>query len=397
MKGSGVHPEIRVKEEEEEHSPFGPSRLKAIILCPGRVKMSEGLPDHKSEAAAEGTVAHRLCEMKLNGKRMPNKGTIIIEKGHDIEVTKEMQDAVKMYVYYIDLLRRKYPDDVELVEGKVTVPSTPDVWGTVDYSLAVAFKTLYVVDFKFGKGIEVFAENNPQLIAYALGAGGEMIETYQKVVMVIIQPRIYGEHIKVWETTPQQLMDFFQYKVDPVIEEAKQDDPPLNPSEEACQWCRAANICPAFAKHALTVARVDFRAYSDINPDEIAKSTSIEQVLEVYHKLPLLKQFIKAVEGRVYGDLEAGQDVPGYKLVQGRKSRSWKDENATAVFLRHVNVEPYESKMLSPAKVEKLLNKTKKKEVQDFIDVKHGNPIIAREDDKRPAIVMTADDFNEFV
>ena len=396
MKGSRTTPEIRGK---EEHSPFGPSSLKAIMLCPGRVKMSEGLPDHKSEAAAEGTVAHRLCEMKLNGRRMPNKGTIIIEEGYEIEVTKEMQDAVKVYVDYINLLKNKHINDncTEFIEGKVTVPSTPDVWGTVDYSLDVPFDPLYVVDFKYGKGIEIFPDNNPQLMAYALGIAGLLIETYRKVVMIIIQPRVLKDHIKVWEASPQHLMNYFQDKVKPAIEQAKQDDPPLNPSTEACQWCRAANICPAFAKHALTVAQADFKDYSDIKPDEIVKSTSIEQVLEVYHKLPLLKQFIKAVEGRVYGDLESRQDVPGYKLVQGRKSRSWKDENATAVFLRHVNVEPYESKMLSPAKVEKLLNKTKKKEVQDYIDVKHGNPIIAREDDKRPAITIAADDFNEFI
>ena len=108
MKGSRTTPEIRGK---EEHSPFGPSSLKAIMLCPGRVKMSEGLPDHTSLAAAEGTVAHRLCEMKFRGKRMPNKGKIVTEEGYEIEVTKEMQDAVKVYVDYINVLRNKHPGE----------------------------------------------------------------------------------------------------------------------------------------------------------------------------------------------------------------------------------------------------------------------------------------------
>ena len=161
-------------------------------------------------------------------------------------------------------------------------------------------------------------------------------------------------------------------------------------------WCRGKAICPALATQALQVAQEDFKDFANIKPDEVVESVSIEKIVEVYKQLPLLKQFIKAIEGRVFGDLSAGIPVPGLKLVNGRRSKSWNDDNETILFLDKNGIDPYEQKLLSPAKAIKALDKTGKKEVEKLYTVNDGKPVVVSNTDKRKAITTAADDFAEF-
>ena len=105
--------------------------------------------------------------------------------------------------------------------------------------------------------------------------------------------------------------------------------------------------------------------------------------------------FIKAVEGRVFSELSKGLTVPGYKLVAGKRSRRWINEQAAEKCLRGNGIDPYEYSMLSPAKAEKVLGKAKK-EVQRFIEVSEGNPVIVPETDKRSAISIATIDFKKY-
>ena len=383
----------------QAHSEIGPSSIGAVIRCPGRVKLSRGLADITSFAAAQGTVAHSLCEKLLIKKRLPKIGTIIKQDGHDIEVDKEMLDAAKLYKGHIDDIReatKALLSSTEKVEarGSLGFLGIPEIFGTADYSLSVPFHTLYIRDFKYGSGIVVDAKHNKQLMCYALIAGQDLFETYQYINLGIVQPRGRdGKIFKVWETTPKEILDWVREGLYPAVKVAMGDDAPLNPGERQCMWCKASSMCPELAKQALTVAQADFADFADIKPDEIVDSVDINKVVKVYEKLPLLKAFIKAVEGRVFGDLSAGLGVPGYKLVNGRKSKSWKDEKEAETYLGYHGVEPFEKKMLSPAKAIKALDKAEKKEVMSLIKINDGNPTIAVSDDKREAITMASDDF----
>ncbi len=379
------------------HSEVGPSSIADIILCPGRVRMQRGLEDSSSFAAAQGTVAHKIGENKLQGKRFPKKGITIEEDGHVIDIDDELINAVTVYVNHIQAIREISPsayatEGIE-VYGDLAWLGLPEVFGTADYVRNIPFQTLYIRDYKHGAGVPVNAENNPQLMTYALIAAQEMIETYDTINVGIVQPR--GKDtakIKEWGTTPQALLDWAHNVLAPTVKLALSDDAPLNPGEKQCRWCRAQGSCPALTKHALQVAQADFKDFSDIQPDAVIESVPIEKIIQVYEQLPLLKTFIKAVEGRIFSELEAGNTVPGYKLVHGRRSRSWKNEEAVVALLRSKKIEPYEYNLLTPAKAEIALGKDKK-EVADLIQVDLGKPTIAPEDDKRKAITTAQDDF----
>jgi len=381
---------------DNQHSEVGPSSIADIILCPGRVRMQRGLENKSSFAAAQGTVAHKIGEDKLQGKRFPPKGGMVTEDGHAIDIDDEMIGAVKIYIDHINEIRQAtglaYAAEGIEVFGDMSWLGMPEVFGTADYVMSIPFKTLYVRDYKHGAGVQVDVEDNPQLMTYALIAGGEMIETYDTINLAIVQPRGGGETVKVWETEPERLMTWAEDVLKPAVRLALSSDAPLVPGEKQCRWCRAQGICPAIAKQALQVAQADFTDFSDIRPDEVVDGIPIEKVLQIYEQLPLLKTFIKAVEGRVFGDLEAGNPVPGYKLVHGRASRSWKNEDAVVALLRSKKIEPYEYKILSPAKVEKALGKSKN-EVSDLIQIDLGSPTIARDDDPRKTISTAQEDF----
>ncbi len=380
------------------HSEVGPSGIGDTILCPGRVRMQRGCEDKTSFAAAEGTVAHEIGEARLLTKPTYALSEVLNIEGHEIQITTEMLDAVQLYIDHINDLRSIKGEATETVEssGDLSWLGLPEVFGTADYTRAYPFQTLYVRDYKHGQGVLVDAEDNPQLMTYALIAGQEMFSTYAAINMGIVQPRGKGgEQVKVWETTPDKVLEWAEKVLKPTVKLALSDDAPLNPGEKQCQWCRAKDICPALATKALQVAQEDFKDFADIKPDEMVESVPIEKVAQVYSQIGLLKSFIKAVEGRVFSELSSGNEVPGYKLVSGRRSRSWTDEKAAEDCLRGKGIDPYEYKILSPNKAEKALGKAKK-EVQELIKVSEGNPVIVPEDDKRKAIDMAAQDFHQY-
>ncbi|RLB85442.1 MAG: hypothetical protein DRH26_18280, partial [Deltaproteobacteria bacterium] len=257
--------------------------------------------------------------------------------------------------------------------------------------------TLYIRDLKYGSGIMVNPENNPQLMCYALIAGQKLFDTFQTINLGIVQPRSRdGATIKTWETTPNEILDWARETLHPIVKVALSDEASLNPGEKQCRWCKAQGICPELAKQALQVAQKDFKDYADIRPDEIVESVSIKKVAQVYKQLPLLKKFIKAVEERVFNTLALGEKVDGYKLVKGKKSRAWQDELTTVKALKKLGIDPYVLKVVSPAQAEKQLDKAGKKEVQSLICVSEGEPSIVKESDKREAITTAADDFAAF-
>ena len=132
----------KVVTEPEQHSEIGPSGISSIILCPGKVRMSRGIERKSSFAAAEGTVAHGICEKLLNGKKAPKIGTIIEQEGFKITVDKEMIDSCKMYLDHINDIRdgaKQFGSSEETIEknGSLKFLELPELFGTADYSLYI--------------------------------------------------------------------------------------------------------------------------------------------------------------------------------------------------------------------------------------------------------------------
>jgi len=386
---------------QPEHSPVGPSSLSATILCPGRVAMQDGQPDHTSFVAAEGTVAHQIGEERLNGKPGYSLGQVVEQDGYQITVGQDMLDAVTVYLDTINEIRQAHKDmaSIELIEGKVAVPGVPECYGTADYVLAVPFYRLTVVDYKHGQGVLVSPENSAQGMAYALGAAGDMLETYQEVEIVIVQPRGKGgEQVKRWITSPEQLLTWRDDVLAPAAAAAMECElgEGLNPGEQQCRWCSGSGRCPALADMALVAAQEDFAGVvSNLDPTE-PSTFSAAQLAEAYEKLPLIKTWVKAVEGRAY-DEAVINNLPGYKIVKGRRSRKWKDEAVAAGMLGQlVGDAAYKpSSLISPAQAEKLLKGGDKKKLKELIAVSDGKPVVVAESDNREAVNMIAEEFKK--
>ena len=387
-----------------EHSPVGPSSIEAIIMCPGRVKLSENLPDHTSFAAAQGTVAHAICEKALKKESLKGykPGDTVAQDGYDIPIDRDMHDTVAVYTEFINDIRGAYShlSTKEVIEGEISLDHVglPEIYGTVDHALSIPFDTLYVTDYKHGTGVLVSPENNPQVMTYALGVAGDLLHTYNKVVLSIVQPRARtGDKIKTWTTTPLEIEAFLTDTLKPAVKTALSGNAHLTPGEKQCQWCKAVSICPEVAKQSMLTAQEDFKTFAEINPTN-PDSFTIDQLAQVYKQLPLFKKWIKAVEGRVFGELATGNKIAGFKIVKGRRSRSWQDSAKAEQFLQDtLQDKAFEKKLLSPAKAEKLLDKQGKKEVKKLILVSDGKPSIVKDSDKRAAVSIAADDFKHLI
>jgi hypothetical protein len=267
----------------------------------------------------------------------------------------------------------------------------PDMFGTADIIIDQPFGTLVVFDYKYGMGNKVDPTHNPQLMAYALMAGGKHIKAHDTVILAISQPRVTSS-VQCWQTTPEELLAWKDDVLLPTVQKITQKVMDFNPSNENCKYCKAAeaNICQAYTADALAVAQMDFQGVMTqpvITPELVNK---------IYPQLPMLASFIKNIESMAHDMCCAGQ-LNGYKMVYGRSSRHWEDEGLAELALSGLGVDPYEQKLISPAKAEKL-GKHVKDAIKDLIVKADGNPVIAPVTDKRPTIeVDTAHaDFNQF-
>jgi hypothetical protein len=269
-----------------------------------------------------------------------------------------------------------------------------EVAGTADYILVVpSERILIVADWKFGRGVEVFATSD-QLKAYALGALKALIgqeDLYWRVRAVIGQPRIKSdveEHIYFTRWLEGELFEWLDCNLIPSLMEAVSDNPTFNPDEDgACKFCRAVG-CRARYEARLK----DFNDL--IEAEEAQAEVTAEEKVSLVEKFWRLEKYMAVIQGELYAALMSGLPVPGMKLVKGRASRSWAlGENATintlmgamGLQLKDCYVEP---KLCSPAQIEKKLPKGAKKS-DDFVSLvktSSGKPSMVPESDKRPAL-----------
>lgn len=380
------------------HAKLSPSASERWMNCPASVKAIALMPetvDESSSFAAEGTAAHDLAATCLTTGMPPEAFKHTVFSGYLPD--KEMLINVQTYLDYID----------EILE---------DIYGTlhveikVDYSRWVqgGFGTsdaiicdkddncIHVVDLKYGRGIEVYAENNTQLQLYALGAYEKFNKKYdiQKVKMHIVQPRI--NNISSWEIPIGQLLEFGEYATHRA-NLTLLPNAPFSASEEACQWCSAKSYCEELAKVSLQTMSVDFSDLTQIEPVEVPMLTA-KDISVIYDKLPLLKSWIKAVEEAAQ-NLVQTDELEGFKLVAGRNSRKWKfsDEDIVKLLVDEFDLDPEQvvtSETISVAQCEKLLDKDGKKELKDYYISISGKAQIVPADDKRPALTTSLDDFD---
>lgn len=370
------------------HAKLPPSGAPMWFGCSASIRMCEKYPYESSSFADEGSVAHWVAEQALTNQR-PASFYIGVElkkyPGH--EVTEEMADYVQQYVDLCNGL-----PGAHLVETRLDLSEwIPDGFGTSDF-IAIEGKTAYIVDLKYGQGVKVHAKRNKQAMIYALGMLSFYLMFYsiETVHIIICQPRL--DHIDEWLVSVDDLL-LFGEEVKEKAALALSDNPAFNPGPEQCRWCRAKAECPALTEFCLKQASEGFE---DLDKPVVFRPTeqSPEDLGKILPNTGLIKDWAKAIETHARALLLKGVRVPGFKLVAGRKTREWEDEQEAEKALRKSLkvAEIFNKKLISPAQSEKKLGK-KYEAIKSLITLKQGQPVLAPDSDRRKAIVITHDEF----
>lgn len=377
------------------HAKLSASGSHRWIKCPGSVKAEDGRPDTSSEFANEGSAAHELGELVLvkGGTCSDWIGKKLIE-WDQYTVDQEMADYVQVYVDYVKLLGGK-----QVYERRFDFSDwVPDGFGTSDATAVVGDK-MHVIDLKYGKGVLVSPYENTQGILYALGAYAAVGHKREinTIAIHIVQPRM--DHIETWELSLDELLRWGE-RITQAAELAMTDDAPRNPGEKQCQWCKAKADCPALKEHTESVLMSSLDDLDLIASDKLSDA----QMLKALQAKKLVVSWFDAIEKLVVERLETGDGFPGYKLVAGRSSRQWASKDIEFVAEQLEALVPaekqdsiFEINLVSPAKAEKLVPKAlaKSEEFTQLIIKSDGKPTLAPVSDKRPAINLSINDFDE--
>lgn len=377
-----------------KHALLSPSSAARWMRCPASVVVTRDMPEDSSPYAVEGTCAHRLAELLLNGADgfPADEAARVIAAGVDPD---SLVEPVRVYVDYVRSLGSEIVTEVSLDISLIT--KEPEARGTSD---AVVFSegVLHVCDLKYGKGEPVSADGNPQLAIYAGAAlaAFDFLGEIREVCMHIVQPRLNS--ISVWRVSVDELMAFLADVTRAgaqclrLLDEYQ--DPDTVPAEffqpcaKACRFCRNRGKCGALAKYALSVAGLEL-------PAPLKASLDVQQLAYILDRIGLIKSWMGEVEAAAHAALMEGREVPGYKLVEGRAgSRKWTDESKAEKLLKAWKVPAdfrYVKSLISPTQAEKLLKlKTltdeQWAELCGYVSREPGKPTVVPASDKRPAI-----------
>lgn len=361
--------------EEIAHSSLGASSAYRWMACPGSVALSKQAPKlGSSKYAAEGTVAHEICELCLKTGKDAYQyigdvfSTEVENKTAQIEVTEDMAEAVQVYVDFV----RDRKDSLDGSELKVEVGFDlghiyEGMFGTNDACIIQPWGKLVIVDYKHGAGVAVEAENNKQLKYYGLGAGYELDYEFEEIELVIVQPRAFHKDgpIRKFTMTKDELLEFGQE-----LKEAaeKTADPKAKlVSGDHCGWCPAAPICTyKKEKYAESIVAA-FQDPTDTivglgDPEKFSIEDTVEAMKFAEVILGEATKWAKAVNAHALHMAEKGEELDGFKLVKGRKgNRKYNSEDEVAnLFKEEYGEAIFEPKKVkSPAQLEKVIGKGK--------------------------------------
>ena len=370
-----------------KHAVLSASSSHRWLNCTPSAMLEKSFENKGSEAAAEGTAAHELCEHKLK-KALKRRSKRPVSDYN----TDEMEECSDAYVDFVmeqyEQAKQKCKDPVVLIEQRLDFSAyVPDGFGTGD-CLIVADDTLHIVDFKYGLGVLVEAEHNPQMMLYALGALAIYQDLYNIgfVAMTIFQPR--RENISTWTISVPELLDWAENELKPKAELAAKGEGEYC-SGDWCTFCRAKATCRKRAEDKLKMARFDFEEPPLLTDEEVA---------EVLAQLPDLTRWATEVqEYALEQAVKHGKHWTGFKIVRSVSRRKYTDEEKVAQTAIRAGYEDIYKKTLIPiTEMEKMMGKKNFAEILgDLVHKPLGKLTLAPETDKRPAVEDVFEDFKE--
>ena len=379
-----------------QHAVLSASGAHRWLECTPSARLEEGFEDRPSSSAREGTLAHEIAEAKLRNafieplpKRSFNSALKAFTKREEYQ--KEMDTLTDEYIGYIKELVLSAPTK-PVVRAEVKVDFSkcvPEGFGTAD-CIIIRGNTLHIVDFKYGRNVAVHPEDNPQLKLYALGAieGFGMFFDIKIVRMHIFQPRntegggvfsMDAEDLKAWGESIKPLVDLAY----------------MGAGEQKagswCGFCKARPICEKHAEKCRELAALDFK-----KPELL----TLEEVGAILQKARDVASWVKVLDEWALAEALKGVDIPGWKAVAGRKTRTWTDMDTAFKKLTDSGIDEAILWKKTPLTLAQVEDEIGKKDfatlVGDMVTTSTGKPALVPESDKRPALkIKAADEFKE--
>lgn len=370
-----------------KHALLSASSSHRWLNCLPSALLEQNFENKESIAAAEGTAAHELCEHKLKrALHMRSKRPVSDYNNDEME---EHSDAyVDFVIEQLNVAKQNCKDPLVLIEHRIDFSNyVPEGFGTGD-CIIISDGKLHIIDFKYGLGVLVDAEDNPQMKLYAVGAFDAFNSLYdiKEVSMSIFQPR--RENVSTWTISAPELKDWAENELKSKAQLAIKGEGEYLPGEW-CTFCRAAVKCRARAEEKLKLAQMEF------NMPPLLEDEEIEEVLE---KLPdLIKWANEILAYATDSAVNHGKQWSGFKVVEGRSNRKYKDEDAVIEVAKENGYKDiFRKSLITLTEMQKLMGKKKFDEILgDFIYKPRGKLTLVPIADKRSAINI-CDVKNEF-
>lgn len=370
-----------------KHALLSASSAHRWLACPPSALLSKKFEDASSSFAQEGTDAHALAQYKLEkalgiDTKDPTKSLTF----YDEEMNSHAEYYAAFVLEQVEKAKETCADPQVLIEQKLDFSRyVPEGYGHVD-CLIIADGTLTVIDYKYGLGIKVSAERNPQMFCYALGGLDlfDGIYDIENIQLIIYQPR--RENISEYSISKNELIKWAEEVLAPTAQLAIKGEGEYKASEH-CQFCKAKATCMKRVEYNLELAKYDFEVPATLDNDDIAA---------ILTKADELVSWANDVKEYALKEALNGTKFEGFKVVAGRSNRKYTDEAAVADAVIAAGKDPYEKKLLGITAMTALFGKKTFEDILGGLTFKPpGKPVLVTADDKRPEYNSAFEDFSE--